>query len=530
MAVLRNGEWIAPFWGAENTFITGQDMLGMQTSSIATYGVLVPGLTNLTRRIRYYGFYTWILEQYAKRVGKDSIAEFHKYVRRAELLLAYMMADQFPDIKGVVGSLFAKKHLNDFDTTIDIALGADKAEDRKTYWKYSSGAFGQYYQGALIALKLVDASKHNPKIFVATTDLGRELCACFEASIPEDIREKFWNVVNQGKIARADLATLAEGFCLTDITEGSSECSFYRALLLGTDFPGSESSAGYGFFRKDTILLYLSYLQDSERFNKEISFWDTFYSSAWDGHQLQVSTAAKGWMYYSLNENTHFSLETFLWQLLVRLEDKNLLLHEALDLLSQEVIAELGSLLPSGVGKERSLLELAQTICLMGHEPFGDVAAIQEKTKTNSPSRASANALIALAKMHLGIKEEFKKLTDYSRLYRMDREGDSLSFYLWMQKHQNLSIEEFLKKLFLHKIINRHLEVAMRKMRNRNENTLKFIFEDNQLKLVNTFPPVFTTPRIPSLHFFLEDIGFLEPESSVLTADGKKVLEGGIDG
>lgn len=529
MAVLRNGEWIAPFWGAENTFITGQDMLGMQTSSIATYGVLVPGLTNLTRRIRYYGFYTWILEQYAKRVGKDSVAEFHKYVRRAELLLAFMMADQFPDIKGVVGSLFAKKHLNDFDTTIDIALGAEKSEGRKTYWMYSSGAFGQYYQGALIALKLVDASKHNPKIFVATTDLGRELCACFETSIPEDIREKFWDAVTQGKIARADLATLAEGFCLTDIPEGSSECYFYRALLLGTDFPGSESRAGYGLFRKDTILLYLSYLQDSKRFNKEISFWDTFYSSAWDGHRLQGSKATKGWMYYSLNENTHFCLETFLWQLLVRLEEGPLYLDEALDLLSQEVIAELDSPAPPGIDKDLSLLELAQTICQSGHEPFGEVAAIQENTKT-FPARASASALVALAKMHLGIQDEFKKLTDYSRLYRMYREGDSLSFYLWMQKHQGLSIEEFLKKLFLQKIINRHLEVATRKMRNRNENTLKFIFEDNQLKLVNTFPPVFTTPRIPSLRFFLEDIGFLEQDSDFLTADGKKVLEGGIDG
>lgn len=527
--VLLNGEWIAPFWGAEKSFITGQDMLGMQTTSIATYGVLVPGLTNLTRRIRYYGFYTWILEQFARRIGKDSVAEFQKYVRRAELLLAYMMADQFPDIKGVVGSQFAKKHLDDFDTTIDIALGAEKEEGKKTYWMYSSGAFGQYYLGALIALKLVDASRHNPKIYVATAELGRELCACFEASIPEDIRERFWDAVVHGKVPRAELTTLARGFCLTNIPPRSSERSFYRELLLGADFPGAESKAGYAFFRKDTMLLYLSYLQDADRFDKGISFWNSFYSSAWEGHRLQENRAAKGWMYYSINENTHFCLETFLYQLLLQLQDGALYLPEALELLSQDVIEALDSLTPSDINRNLPFPDLAKTIFQTGQEPFSDIEAIPEDAKS-SPALASAKALIALIKIHLGIEDEFKELTDYSRFYRMDREGDCLSFYLWMRKHQDLSVAEFLKKLFLQKIINRHLEVAMRKMRNRNENTLKFIFEDNQIKLVSPFPPVFTTPRIPSLHFFLEDIGFLEQDNSILTVDGKKVLEGGIDG
>lgn len=76
MPILTGGQWEAPFWGAERTFITGQDMLGMQNTSIATYATLLPGLTNLTRRIRYYGFYTWLLEEYAKRKGKVSIVEF----------------------------------------------------------------------------------------------------------------------------------------------------------------------------------------------------------------------------------------------------------------------------------------------------------------------------------------------------------------------------------------------------------------------------------------------------------------------
>ncbi|MEN8262359.1 MAG: hypothetical protein ABFR82_02740 [Nitrospirota bacterium] len=337
MAILRNGQWKAPFWGAEKSFITGQDMLGMQNTSIATYGVLVPGLTNLTKRIRYYGFYTWILEHYAKRVGTVSVSEFQKFIRRAELLLAYMMTDQFPDTKGVVGKKFAGSTLGEYLLEIDLAKGAD------------------------------------------------------------------------------------------------------------------------------------------------------------------------------------------------RLENGALYMQEALEILQEEIVGELqDSVSLEDVGT-KTFQELAVAVHATGYEPFEEISTIKEEGK-EYPEKAAAKALMGLARMHIHIDESIKELTEYSRLYRMDREGDCLSFFVWMKKHQYLPVGEFLKKLLLHKIINRHLEVAMRKMSNRNENTLKFIFEDNQLKPVSTFPPVFTTPRIPSLHYFLEDTGFIKQDSRKLTPDGTTVIEGGIDG
>jgi len=528
MATLRSGQWKAPFWGAEKSFITGQDMLGMQNTSIATYGVLVPGLTNLTRRIRYYGFYTWILEQYAKKVGMDSVSEFQKFVRRAELLLAYMMAHQFPDTKGVVGKQFAVSTLKDCLTEIDLAKGADREEGKITYWKYSSGAFGQYYQGALIALRLIAPIQSNQRIFAATPDLGRKLCACFENSISENKRDNYLSAVIRGKVTKKDLELIAEEFCLTNILMGSSEQLFYRMLIMESDFPGKVAGGVYRYFRKDTILLYLSYLQDESRFQAGDNFWNTFYTSAWKGHPLKASTSANGWLYYSLNENTHFCLETFLWHLLIRLEDGALYLQEALEILKDEVVSELQALLSlEDVGRKR-FQELAVEVHATGYLPFEEISTILKEGRKH-PGRAAAQALIGLARMYIHIEESINDLAEYSRLHRMDRDGDCLSFFVWVQKHQDLSSGEFLKKLLLHNIINRHLEVAMRKMRNRNENTLKFIFEDYQLKHVSTFPPVFTTPRIPSLHYFLEDIGFIKKDSRQLTPDGIIIIDGGIN-
>jgi len=46
MPAINNEQWEAPFWGASKNFDTGQDMLRMQNTSIATYAILLLGLTH----------------------------------------------------------------------------------------------------------------------------------------------------------------------------------------------------------------------------------------------------------------------------------------------------------------------------------------------------------------------------------------------------------------------------------------------------------------------------------------------------
>ncbi|MCP1835705.1 hypothetical protein J2R76_004045 [Bradyrhizobium sp. USDA 4532] len=38
----------------------GLDPLGMQNSSLALYQTLLPGVGNVTLRMRYYGLYAWL--------------------------------------------------------------------------------------------------------------------------------------------------------------------------------------------------------------------------------------------------------------------------------------------------------------------------------------------------------------------------------------------------------------------------------------------------------------------------------------
>ena len=166
---------VTPFWGAPTEKLGGRDPLGIQNSSVVVYSTLVPGLTNLTQRVRYNGFYCWLLRGIAKHLIQidpslvDVRDEQLRYIRRAELLLAYIMVgnQELGDPNGVSGSQFARKHLSDAED-IDLALGADRENGLdKTYWRNSMGVFGQYYVGALIQLGLVCApgnDRHGKKV------------------------------------------------------------------------------------------------------------------------------------------------------------------------------------------------------------------------------------------------------------------------------------------------------------------------------------------------------------------------------
>jgi hypothetical protein len=43
---------------------SGLDPLGMQNSSINLYQRLLPGISNVTLRMRYYGLYAWLADVY----------------------------------------------------------------------------------------------------------------------------------------------------------------------------------------------------------------------------------------------------------------------------------------------------------------------------------------------------------------------------------------------------------------------------------------------------------------------------------
>jgi len=525
MPGLISGNWVAPFWGAEKPFITGQDMLGMQNTSIATYAKLLPGLTNLTRRMRYYGLYMWLLEQYAKEINKVSIVEYQKFMRRGELLLAFIMSYKLPDEQGVVGSQYAKKYLSEHKDIIAISEGADRNSERRTYWKYSTGAFGQYYQGALTAIGLIAHSERDKRLSVCTPDRGRRLAEYFENMTTEDSRKQYLQIIESGNASIEDLALLGDEFSLTGIVPGTDEWKFYINLLFGPDYPTIEVPAGHSTFRRETIILYLEYLSDAQLNASAGGFPWSFYLRKWKKTPFIDYIASSGWYYYALNENAHYCMETFLWALLVELNSRGqVLLHAIIKDFAMETYKalEVSSSFSFKIDETLSFDDFAEKLYREGFHPSTHTDAINQ-IKPAAIFEGVAHAMCVLGMLYHHDKMQIDALRVYSRNHVMNRDGDVVQLLEWIESHKKLSVSAFIERLLLQNVINRHLEVAMRKMRNRNENTLKFIFEDNMLRSVGVVEPVWTGPRIASLNHFLVDLKLVDRDKK-LTVLGQKVL------
>ena len=67
--------------------IRGLDHLGVQAPCIALYAQLLPGITNVTDRARYYSFYPWLIRSFEQRYRDHSIEEFRRVLRRASAFL-----------------------------------------------------------------------------------------------------------------------------------------------------------------------------------------------------------------------------------------------------------------------------------------------------------------------------------------------------------------------------------------------------------------------------------------------------------
>jgi hypothetical protein len=101
----------------------GLDPLGMQNAGVGLYQDLLPGISNITLRMRYYGFFCWLSDAYARRGVTTDFELWRKWVRRAEALFALVCADANGQ-SGVGGIDWASDALESGDDFIDFEAAA----------------------------------------------------------------------------------------------------------------------------------------------------------------------------------------------------------------------------------------------------------------------------------------------------------------------------------------------------------------------------------------------------------------------
>jgi hypothetical protein len=220
--------------------IRGLDHLGVQAPCTALYAQLLPGITNVTDRARYYTFHPWLLWSFEKRYKDHSIDEFRRVLRRAECLFALAAirhAKRLGDTddgrhgKAMVG----RDKLLRIDEAGDIVLDEYAALDGPNrYFKNKLGGLGQYYFGPLRDLRVLDHSEQGagyPPGY--DRGRGRTLAEAFATAVPADA---FFHALEAQSLKWVDLDGLA-AFCPCALRDNSAEHHLLLDLFLARAEP-----------------------------------------------------------------------------------------------------------------------------------------------------------------------------------------------------------------------------------------------------------------------------------------------------
>ena len=231
-------EFVRSAWVKPPTQIRGLDHLGTQAPGIEIYSQLLPGITNVTDRIRYYSFYAWLFWHFEKR-GWNDFETWQRRLRQAECLFALIairhgqVSNGQPSDHGgaVVGANTLVEGLSTLYKVGRIRLtdfSHQELHETRTgrYFKNPLGGFGQYYFGALSQLGIFGGQSASEAQLIKPT--GTTLAKALEIG---GYAPAFFEIIESDELTESDLDKLS-GLCPCGLLNNIPERDALLALLM----------------------------------------------------------------------------------------------------------------------------------------------------------------------------------------------------------------------------------------------------------------------------------------------------------
>ncbi len=505
-----------PFLGEPLVHIVGQDPLGLLNTGGKTFDLLLPGLNNVTDRIRYYSFYCWFFHCYAKYISKPSKKDQFDHLRRAEFILSLLAAKN--GVQGIGGITKALELYNTTQQTFDLTIGTGEHKKAKdgTYWKNPRGIFGQNYVSSLRQLNLIREFDNQSEFFIRTEFeieskiSGYQLAVAFEENLGVDTALLFVAVMKKGVVCQAELEAFTEPFNMLKIPTGTNEHQHIWKLITGNDEPKNEKST---LFRKRTIQLLLERVS----LNKEVFFdyrltFDAYHSKGIIEEEIDETFSL--WYFYQLEQFWHMACSGSLTAFLKLLNgesngnwfDEELLISK----IANQVVEFFKS--ESFIDENQSFNKL-KIIDLLEEdivkEAFNNKKMIE---------KISLNILLVKKLIHSN-DIEIDRLLRLTKTYGLNSNSSFISSIVSLNNNKELSINDFVRYFLKKYVIIRHQWVSLKKM-NDTQSTEKFIREDGLIRFIDDVDYAYSSPRLNTLINFLRELQLLNDDKNDLTTIG----------
>lgn len=527
-------------WVKPPTAIGGLDHLGTQGPCLAIYAQLLPGITNVTDRARYYSLYPWLVWSFDQRFPTADADTFVEYFRRADCLFTLIserhsrQTDHDAERHGIamVGRIQLLQALDRLESGEELRLSTytDRTDgNARRYFMNRLGGLGQYYVGTLAQLELMDPSAKPWMKF--TIERGLPMSEAVAAAVPGD---QFWAVVQSDLVTLADLDSLSK-FCACSISAGTQEHESLTDIL----FDRANAYGAFGEQRRQslTLILHLAYAlhtQAEDDLTERVFRAATYSGFLPGGVRWEVPAALeatrRAWAIYERNDLVSVVMQSVFVACLDTLASP-----AAIDQRSLSTVESFAAALAASDAAKAGYAELSAdsfgALCLLLRElgpgltewedprhEFQLAAALQSES-TSSPDIGLQLGRIFRALALLAVRTDEGE-SPYGALpigsdELLDSPINLQSIQARFRTWQSMPLQQVAEDLFAW-CMNTHLRVALRKLRQGGQSTFRFRPAERGLQLVDIPEPAATTPRFRQAVQIMRDIGALTRDASEL--------------
>ena len=531
--------------------IGGLDHLAVQAPCINIYGRLLPGITNVTDRARYYSFYPWLiwaLEQAGHSSFDDAFIDAFRKADGLFTLISHQHADISTDAHenhagATVGSANLSKHIATIRRGEEVLLTdyAHRDSSRQSYFKNKLGGLGQYYLGVLAEFSVLDGSSSSGISY--TRQLGLPLIESMDAGVP---RELFIEIVQAGKVTAQQLNDLS-AFCPCQLPHSKAELDYLLNLFFAQDMFEDIDAAP----RRRTLRMLLELsdtLADQNLPLDSNHFRGSVYAKALpDGSPWvlpdDLMSIRSLWGIYERNELLSISIQGLFYALLDAYEDSGLALESGAAVAEWFVneSAELDSISET-FGAEDSFDMLVQRSqeWMASYERWGDefheVMLAEQIVDLCGGKKSAANRVKiveAALRTLISLAARSESQSGYDSIVfpgnYLQAYPINLKSFLRVVQHTwgGMKLKELLVWLFSRWGVDTHLRVALRKLRGQSQSTFRVRPSDQGLKVIDIPSAVHTSPRFNQAVRVLKDLNLLESDGTITkcTTLGRKYKE-----
>lgn len=551
-------------WIKNSREATGQDQLGLRFFSETIYQELLPNITNVTSRGRYFSFYPWLIWSVEKRTSFLKGLTLQKIVRRADCLLTliglYHNHQSENSIQNLHDGLIGAKRLGSVlaemlenGKTVEISKYATVEESPDRYFKNKFGGLGQYYFGPLRDAGILAYNQNNEINY--TEDRGLLIAEAFDKSVNGD---DFFEVLQNDQVSEDDLLLLLD-FCPCRLSQNEIE----QSTLIDFFFSRIEIFQHPSWkMRRNTLHLVLDFIEKSQNLGLKMTidspgvhqflsatYTDSFNENIlWNDDILETAEAKSLWRQYYAGEMISYFAQALFWAGLIKLLDEKRIVMGSKDY-SYWFSETFGSCIPQLAEKKFS--EIVEEISInlpelaeqenSGHEIYLTrqlEKIVRDKSATDRQEKTVEFAIHLLLALATRFKIDNLDFPVTFTNQQINEYPINLANFIKYSENdwQNLTVQQLLGWIAAKWGIETHLMIALRKLQQESLDTFKVFPSEEGLQvkefigdksIEEILLPGFTSPRLRTTLQILWDLGLIMPEneSFTLTNIGINLLE-----